>query len=190
LGAGNQGPGWKKIPFERSQPGGKYHVFMQGASHRSFITQKTSPGHAAEGDAIRGYTDCASLAFWDAYWKADPAAKIYLQSDALPEFSHRLEKSLRLCLAGLRIRRFDPIAEASELADHPHGALLFGLFGDRWAPFFVTYSPVQDQPDQSTLSMGNGPDSLIVSQARYRAAINNFEDASFGSGRGVSSLIE
>jgi hypothetical protein len=25
----------------------------------------------------------------------------------------RLEKSLRLCLAGLRIRRFDPIAEAS-----------------------------------------------------------------------------
>jgi hypothetical protein len=35
----------------------------------------------------------------------------------------------------LRIRRFDPIAEASELPDHPHGALLFGSFGDRWAPF-------------------------------------------------------
>jgi hypothetical protein len=49
---------------------------------------------------------------------------------------------------------------------------------------------VQYQPDQPTLSMGNGPDGLIVSQARYRAAINNLEDTSFGSGRGVSSLIE
>ncbi len=99
-------------------------------------------------------------------------------------------KSLRLCLAGLRIWRFDPIAEASELPDHSRRALLLGLFGDRWAPFFVTDSLVQDQPDQSTLSMGNGPDGLIVSQARYRAAINNLEDTSFVSGRGVSSLIE
>ena len=35
-----------------------------------------------------------------------------------------LEKSLRLCLAGLRVRRFDPIAEASELPDHSCSALL------------------------------------------------------------------
>jgi predicted dienelactone hydrolase len=95
LGAGNQGPDWKKIPFERSQPGGKYHVFIQGASHMSFITAKTSPGRAAQGDSILGYTNCASLAFWDAYLKADPAAKIYLQSDALPEFSHSVVKLSR-----------------------------------------------------------------------------------------------
>jgi predicted dienelactone hydrolase len=88
LGAGNQGPDWKKIPFERSQPGGKYHVFIQGANHMSFITAKTPPGRAAHSDSILGYTNCASLAFWDAYLKADPVAKIYLQSDALPEFSH------------------------------------------------------------------------------------------------------
>jgi predicted dienelactone hydrolase len=95
LGAGNQGPDWKKIPFERSQPGGKYHVFIQGANHMSFITAKTSPGRPAQGDSILGYTNCASLAFWDAYLKADPAAKIYLQSDALPEFSHSLVKLSR-----------------------------------------------------------------------------------------------
>ena len=95
LGAGNQGPDWKKIPFERSQPGGKYHVFIQGASHMSFITAKTSPGRARQGDSILGYTNCASLAFWDAYLKADPAAKIYLQSDALPEFSHSVVKLSR-----------------------------------------------------------------------------------------------
>jgi len=48
----------------------------------------------------------------------------------------RVEKSLHLCLAGLRIWWFDPIAEASELPDHSCGAPLLGLFGDGWAPFF------------------------------------------------------
>ena len=37
------------------------------------------------------------------------------------------------------------------------------------APFFVANSPVQDQPDQPTLSMGDGPDRLIVSQAADEA---------------------
>jgi hypothetical protein len=50
-------------------------------------------------------------------------------------------------MAGLRIRCFDPIAEASELPDHSRGALLLGLFGDGRAPFFVTDALVQDQPD-------------------------------------------
>src|SRR6266481_4206999 len=101
-----------------------------------------------------------------------------------------VENSLHLCLAGLRIRWFDPIAEASELPKHPRSAELLRSFGDRWAPFFVTNSLVQDQPDQPTLSMGDGPNGLIVSQARDRAAIHDLEDASFGSGGGVSSLIE
>jgi predicted dienelactone hydrolase len=96
LGAGNQGPDWKKIPFERSQPGAKYHVFIEGANHMSFIRAKTVlPGRATEGDSILGFTNAASLAFWDAYLKADPAAKIYLQSDALPEFSHSVVKLSR-----------------------------------------------------------------------------------------------
>ena len=46
------------------------------------------------------------------------------------------------------------------------------------------------EPDQPTLSMGNGSDRLIVSQARDGAAIHDFEDASFGPGCGVGSLIE
>ena len=49
---------------------------------------------------------------------------------------------------------------------------------------------MQDQPDQLTLSVGNRPDGLIMSQARDRAAIDNLEDASFGPGCGVGSLIE
>jgi predicted dienelactone hydrolase len=96
LGAGNQGPDWKKIPFERSQPGAKYHIFMQGANHMSFIGAKTFlTARASQGDSILGYTNAASLAFWDAYLKSDSAAKNYLQSDALPDFSHASVKIFR-----------------------------------------------------------------------------------------------
>ena len=72
-------------------------------------------------------------------------------------------KSLRLYLAGLRFGWFDPVAETAELPNHSGCALLLRLFGDRWASFFVTNSLVQDQPDQSTLSMGDRPDGLVVS---------------------------
>jgi hypothetical protein len=46
------------------------------------------------------------------------------------------------------------------------GALLLGLFGDRWPSFFVANCLVQDQPEQPTLSMGNGPDGLFVPETR------------------------
>jgi hypothetical protein len=49
---------------------------------------------------------------------------------------------------------------------------------------------VQYQPDQSTLSMGNGSDGLIVSQARHRAAIHDLEDTSLVPGCGIRSLEE
>ena len=90
----------------------------------------------------------------------------------------------------MSIRWFDPIAEASELANHSGRALLLRLLGDGWAALFVTNSLVQEQPDQATLSMGNGPDGLLMSQTRDRAAIDNFEDTSFGLYGGVRSLIE
>jgi hypothetical protein len=57
---------------------------------------------------------------------------------------YRARKSLRLCLAGLRIWWLDPIAEASELPDHSLRALLLWPLGDGWAAFFVTDSLVQD----------------------------------------------
>ncbi|MGB8456381.1 MAG: hypothetical protein WCE50_01605 [Candidatus Acidiferrum sp.] len=96
LGVDKQSPEWREIPFERSQPGDKYQVYIQGADHASFITAKTLlRGRAALGESILGYTYSASLAFWDAYLKADPKAKIYLQSSALPDFSHGAVKLSR-----------------------------------------------------------------------------------------------
>jgi hypothetical protein len=112
-----------------------------------------------------------------------------LIGEVLPDQLGR--KSPRLCWAGLLwIRRLDPIAEASQLPDHSRRAPLLRLFGNGRASFFVTDSLVQDQPNQPALSMGNRPDGLMVSQARDRAAIYDLEDASFGPGCGVSSLIE
>jgi hypothetical protein len=49
---------------------------------------------------------------------------------------------------------------------------------------------MQDQPDQPTLSMGNRPDGLIVSQARDGAAIGNLEDTFFDLCGGVGGLVE
>lgn len=81
-------PAWHKVPFERSRPGDKYHVLIQGANHMSFTTARTLlPGGAAKGQAIFDDVQCAALAFWDAYLKNDPNAKRYLASEALVKFS-------------------------------------------------------------------------------------------------------
>jgi len=42
---------------------------------------------------------------------------------------------------------------------------LLRSFGGSWAPFFVADSLMQDQPDQSTQSVGDCPDGLIVPEA-------------------------
>lgn len=95
-GVDKQGPEWREIPFERSTPGDKYQLFVQGANHLSFVSGKTlSSARVAHGGAFLGYTNSASLAFWDAYLKADPKAKLYLQSDALTDFSHGVVKISR-----------------------------------------------------------------------------------------------
>ena len=71
-----------------------------------------------------------------------------------------------LCLTSWNVQRFDPIAEASELPNHSPSAQLLRSFGHGWAAFLVTDSLMQDQPDQSTLSMSDGSNGLIVPQAR------------------------
>ena len=99
-------------------------------------------------------------------------------------------KSLCWRLARLGIRRFDPIPELAKLPDHLPSAQLLRSFAYLRAAFFVTNSLVQDQPDQSALSMGNSADSLIVSQMWNGAVIHDLEDASFRSRGGIRGLIE
>jgi len=49
---------------------------------------------------------------------------------------------------------------------------------------------MENDPDQAAKPMGNGPDGLIVSQARYQSVIDNLENGSFRFGCGVGSLIQ
>ena len=89
-------PAWHKIPFERSQPGNKFHLFITGANHMSFISAESLlPARSSQAAAIFGYTNSASLAFWDGYLKDDPAARQFLQSDAMETSSHGVAKLSR-----------------------------------------------------------------------------------------------
>ena len=90
----------------------------------------------------------------------------------------------------MRIGQFDLIAQISELPNHSPRALILGSYVDSWASFLVTGSLMQDQPDQTTLSVGNDADGLIMSEARDATAIDNLEDTSFDFYSGVGSLIE
>lgn len=96
-GAQAQDPSWRKEPFDRSPPGDKYHLFIEGAHHMSF----TGPlgGESGRGGLLAGrfgrsrdggdqkaifdWVKTATIAFWDAYLKADQAARDFLKSDSL-----------------------------------------------------------------------------------------------------------
>jgi predicted dienelactone hydrolase len=100
-GAGGQGPKWKKEPFDYSPPGDKYHIFIEGARHISFIgpfagaLASARVGSGADQEKIFSYVQIATTAFWDAYLKADAKAKAYLQSDALETYSRGAVKLYR-----------------------------------------------------------------------------------------------
>ena len=49
---------------------------------------------------------------------------------------------------------------------------------------------MQDQPDETALSMCNESDSLIMSESRNATAIDILEDTSFDFHGGISRLIE
>jgi hypothetical protein len=58
---------------------------------------------------------------------------------------------------------FHPVPEAAKFPNHSISAPASGLGIHCRASFFVTYTLVQNDPNQATKSMGNGPDGLIVS---------------------------
>jgi predicted dienelactone hydrolase len=101
-----QSPTWRQQPYDLSPPGGKYHVYIDGASHFSFSGRQAGEGmvppgippngmpprpmgtSASEGQrVVFAYVKAASLAFWDAHLKRDPKALAYLKGDSLPTAS-------------------------------------------------------------------------------------------------------
>ena len=94
-GVKGQDPSWRLDPYQLCPAGGKYAVFIEGASHQSFTGLAAESGAAVprgkgkasasveEEAAIFKDVKIASLAFWEAYLKADANAKAFLASDGL-----------------------------------------------------------------------------------------------------------
>src|SRR6266550_3017048 len=78
-------------------------------------------------------------------------------------------KSLRppraSCWVDLKSKRFDAVADASELSDHSGSAYPLQPFAHGLAAFLIADPSVQDDPDQPTKAISNCPDGLIVPQA-------------------------
>ena len=99
----------------------------------------------------------------------------------------RIENRLSSC----RISQgFDSIAEVSECTDHSQCAYSFGLLAYRRAAFLIANAFMQENPDQLTQAVGNGPDGFIVPEARHQTTIEDLEDASFAFDGSIGSLIQ
>src|ERR1035437_10848421 len=85
---------------------------------------------------------------------------------------------------------FYAIAQLLEFPDHARGARAFGLGTHRWTPFLVADPLMEDHPKQSAKPMGNGPDGLLVSQARQQPVKCQFKYAPFDLYRRLSRLIQ
>ncbi len=84
FGSQRQTPDWRSQPFDKAQPGNKFDVELEGASHFTLA----GPFH--KGLPESRLFQCVKLetvAFWDAYLKGDAAARQYLDSNALAAFS-------------------------------------------------------------------------------------------------------
>src|SRR5918994_5304174 len=85
--------------------------------------------------------------------------------------------------------QFDPIAEASECADHSGRPVSLGLLAEGWASFLVPDALMQDLPDQAAQPVGNHADRLAVPEPRDITAIKDLEDRPFRFHRGVGRLV-
>jgi hypothetical protein len=96
----------------------------------------------------------------------------------------------KFLLSCCRDQGFDSIAKVPKFADHSISAMSSCFCTYRGTSLFVTHTAMENDPDEAAKPMGNGPDRLIVSQARYQSAIEDLENGSFRLGRGVGSLIQ
>ena len=82
------------------------------------------------------------------------------------------------------------ITELLKFLDHASCAHAYGPGAYLQTPLLVAHPLMENQPKQPAKSMGDGPDGLLVSQARQQPAKGHSEYASFDLDRGMSSLIQ
>ena len=110
-------PTWRTEPYAFAPDGDKYLAYLRGANHMSYIgpvfdislrdparrgkfarllrrlaRYLASFAPSLDQVGMFDYTRIASVAFWDAYLKASPRAKIYLRSTTLVKYSRHTVK--------------------------------------------------------------------------------------------------
>jgi len=105
-GVKNQDASWRLDAYQLSNPGDKFAVFIEGASHVSLTGLSAEPGAAAAKTgkkttsaetevAIFQDVKAATLAFWEAYLKGDASARAFLAGDGLAKESDNRAQLLR-----------------------------------------------------------------------------------------------
>src|SRR5688500_10700937 len=82
------------------------------------------------------------------------------------------------------------VPELSEVPAHLGRATLCAQSGDGRATFLIRNALVQNLPDQTTETMGDGANRLCVPEPRHQPSIDKLEDTAFRFHRGVGGLIQ
>ena len=77
-----------------------------------------------------------------------------------------------------------------QFSDHFREARALALGAYRGTTFFIAHSLVQNLPDETAQAVRNGPDRLLIFQARLQALKDHFKNASLHLDGGVCGLIE
>lgn len=87
----NRDPVWRKDPYLLSPPGDKFLVWIADAYHGfgGICGPIPFPGSGKPNADQVNYVKAASLSFWDSYLKTNQAARAYLESNALTQFSKK-----------------------------------------------------------------------------------------------------
>ena len=87
---GDENPEGRRHPYEHASPGGKYLVFIEGATHGSYagkdIVRILNEKPPKNIPYITDVVAFSTVAFLDAHLRGDEAARTYLESDAIARY--------------------------------------------------------------------------------------------------------
>lgn len=144
----------RRTVYEHAQAGGKYELWIDGASHASFSGRllQNARGERAESErAIFELVQSASLAFWDAHLNDSLRARGYLGSRAIAKLSEGAAELNRK--SGDVNRPSDAaLAEAAKYSQEHGGRTLLVLYQGEY--IFERYSEGVDRNTPTKLASG------------------------------------
>ena len=82
------------------------------------------------------------------------------------------------------------VTKLTEFANHSISPRAFGFIAYGWSPLFLVNAFVKDEPNESTESMGDSPDSLFITETWHEPVKGHLKDAALDLYGRVGRLIE